>query len=102
MSMSSAAGTTCCTRPIRSAAAARGRQVVPGAERVARAGDDVDVLSGVGVERPYRVTDLLHRLVVVGVLLLRAIEREDGDVVVTVDAEVAHGGETVPLRANPV
>ena len=34
--------------------------------------------------------------------VLRPVEREDGDVAVTFDAEVAHSGETVPPRPEPV
>ena len=86
----------------RDAPAGRGREVVAGAERVAGAGDDADVLVGVGVEGEDRVADRFLGLVVVGVLLLGTVEREDGDVVVTFDAEVAHRAETVPARRNPV
>ena len=77
-------------------AAARRREVVARAERVAGAGDDPDVLLRVGLEGDEGVADLVHRVVVVGVALLGTVEGEDGHVAVTVDAQVAHGCETVP------
>ena len=88
--------------PGRDAPAGRRREVVARAERVAGAGDDADVLVGIGVEGEDGVADGFLGLVVVGVLLLGAVEREDGDVVVTVDTEVGHRAETVPARRNPV
>ena len=82
--------------PVRIRPAARRREVVARAERIAGAGDDPDVLLRVGVEGDEGVAQLVHRGVVVGVALLGTVEGEDGHVAVTVDAQAAHGCGTVP------